>query len=1059
MSAVSEARQRLGAGWRAALWPGRVLHAAVRVAFVLLIVAVLGAAGLAWRLSQSPLDVDWLARRLETSALPADAPARLSIGGASIAWNGFQAGAEGGLEIRLRRLRLADTAGAPIARLDEADATLSVLRLFDFEVVPRRIALSGLRLRAIRDAGGNVMFDLGGLDDASPSDHSGASLADILAQLRQPAGSDRSGPGGLTALAQLKQVALHDAQVLLDDRSSGKTLRATIADLDLRRQGAGGVKGAAAGTVALGDATAALRLLADLLPGGGTHVEATLAPTQAGPIVQSTQARAAMDAAVQARATLDLSPALSPIAGELHIGSGGGAISAAGGTVRFETIKLDAAGKWDSRSWRPAAIELQRAQIVIPSARGGWPSTLDATGQMERAGGKITAALALNLDHADFADLGTLWPAAWGGHVRPWLVENVTAGTGRDGAVRLKLAAPEANPGKIELTEASGSMKGQNLTIHWLRPVPPIEHAEAQLKVLGPDVLDIAIPTAAQGAIALKDGLVHFTGLSGKDQFMTLTAGVQGSVADTLQVLRHPRLRLLDRHPLPIRGAAGTVAGKLKIDLPMKKELQAEQVGIAAQGRLADLRLAGLVAGRDLDRGDIEFDVNQDGLHAHGPATVARVTGDVEVEMDFRPGPPSQVVRRARLAGRATAAQLTASGIDPGGLITAGDAGLNALYVAQRDGISHVDVKADLSAAGLALAGWRKPPGPLAAASARLALRDDKLAGIDRIDASGPALRVLGRAEMVGDRPLMLRLDRLMLGPTQAAGEILFPSRPADPIRIRLAGPSLDLSTELAAKPGRPAETGPNWIADVHFDRVELGKGKVIGGVTVHAENDGRRLRVLHATAAAPSVQAVMEPQGSSRRISVQSADAGALLHLIDGGDNITGGALTLDAAYDDSKPSAPLSGTLKLSDFEVHDAVAVGKLLQAVTIYGIVDAMRGNGVRFTRLVLPFRYDRQQLHIGEARVSSASLGLTAGGWIDFARKIMDVRGTIVPAYAVNAALGNIPLVGRLFSPERGGGLVSVNYAVTGSTADPGISVNPLSALTPGFLRRLFNLFG
>ena len=51
------------------------------------------------------------------------------------------------------------------------------------------------------------------------------------------------------------------------------------------------------------------------------------------------------------------------------------------------------------------------------------------------------------------------------------------------------------------------------------------------------------------------------------------------------------------------------------------------------------------------------------------------------------------------------------------------------------------------------------------------------------------------------------------------------------------------------------------------------------------------------------------------------------------------------------------------------------------------------------------------------------------------------------------------MIGRLFSPERGGGLVVDQlFAVTGQDGDPQIVVNPLSALTPGFLRGLFDIF-
>jgi hypothetical protein len=80
------------------------------------------------------------------------------------------------------------------------------------------------------------------------------------------------------------------------------------------------------------------------------------------------------------------------------------------------------------------------------------------------------------------------------------------------------------------------------------------------------------------------------------------------------------------------------------------------------------------------------------------------------------------------------------------------------------------------------------------------------------------------------------------------------------------------------------------------------------------------------------------------------------------------------------------------------------------------------------------------------------------GDIDLANETADLQGTIVPAYAINSFLGNIPLLGRLFSPERGGGLFAVNYSVRGRLADPAVSVNPLSALTPGFLRGVFGIF-
>ena len=174
--------------------------------------------------------------------------------------------------------------------------------------------------------------------------------------------------------------------------------------------------------------------------------------------------------------------------------------------------------------------------------------------------------------------------------------------------------------------------------------------------------------------------------------------------------------------------------------------------------------------------------------------------------------------------------------------------------------------------------------------------------------------------------------------------------------------------------------------------------------------------------------------------------------------DNFRGGKLQLIGTFDDSAPHASLTGTATLEKFRLVDAPAIGRLLQAMTLYGAVDLLRGPGLAFSRAVVPFRWQQRVLHLDSARAFSASLGLTARGDIDMRHRTANVDGTIVPAYFFNQLLGEIPLVGRLFSPEKGGGVFAARYTVRGTLADPKVGVNPLSALTPGFLRGLFGVF-
>jgi hypothetical protein len=61
----------------------------------------------------------------------------------------------------------------------------------------------------------------------------------------------------------------------------------------------------------------------------------------------------------------------------------------------------------------------------------------------------------------------------------------------------------------------------------------------------------------------------------------------------------------------------------------------------------------------------------------------------------------------------------------------------------------------------------------------------------------------------------------------------------------------------------------------------------------------------------------------------------------------------------------------------------------------------------------------------------------------------------VPAYALNNIFSKIPLIGGLLSGGQYGGLFAINFKVSGRINAPVLTVNPLSAIAPGFLRKIF----
>jgi hypothetical protein len=490
-----------------------------------------------------------------------------------------------------------------------------------------------------------------------------------------------------------------------------------------------------------------------------------------------------------------------------------------------------------------------------------------------------------------------------------------------------------------------------------------------------------------------------------------------------------------------------------------------EDIGVSAQAKLTDVHLGGAVAGRDLDDGQLDLDVNTDRLKLFGNAALAGIPARLDAQMDFRAGPPSQVIERATITGQADAGQLASLGLDARGWVS-GPMGLQAEYAARRDSQAQLSVQADLTRASVTVdaLGWGKPAGRQAQAEAKLLLNRDRITGIDGLRAEGQGFSVLGAARFADGKPSQLLLTRAEIGRTSLTGQIAFARQPGDPMTIRLQGERLDLAPRLSRKARQKAQAGPEsagppWVLDARIGQTWLADGPPLAGLTVHAVSDGRVIREARVASGAPEYATIaIAPAARGRSLTARAQDAGALLRALVIIKTMQGGRLAVNARFDDLSPGHPLTGTATIDDFRIRNAHALGKLLQAMTLYGLVQAVQGPGLGFSQLIAPFRLENDMLELDDARAFSASLGLTTKGRIDLARNAADLQGTIVPAYFFNSMLGNLPIIGKLFSPEQGGGLFAARYSIRGNLNDPSVSVNPLSALTPGFLREIFGLF-
>jgi hypothetical protein len=1059
-----------------------------RLSLALALAVGLGLGALAWRLSQGPLELPILARQIEAAANTPEAPARLSVGHAAIAWQGWREGYLTPVEVRLSGVTIRDAGGQTRAGLPDAALSLSLPWLLTGHIAPRQVELEGLSLRLVRSADGAVRLDLGPEAAAAaevpveppPEGQEGTSfVAEVLAELMRP-------PGEATPRGALSRLRIHNARIELVEETTGLSGELQGALLDIRRRPGGGLQAEALATLAVRGAAATrvpLQAYADVT---GDPAQArlrvtlpALRPAELSGAAPALAPLAALDLPMRAELEASLAEDLQVGPWTLWADAGAGRVvlGEGGAALPLQSLSLALQGQGIG-----GEMQLTRAALrpAAPATPVGPVPTVSLTGSAApEAGGGWRAGLELALDEVAFADLPHYWPAGVGSGERSWILENVTAGSVRNGRWRVEARLPPPPAGGHaaaagpEVTALSGTAEATGVTVHWLRPIPPAERASATAR-FGLEAVVLQLHGGRQAGLELREGSsIRFAFPPGDaPPTAEMQLQIQGPAADTLALVRHPRLKLFERRPMPIREASGRVDARLSLNFPLLDDLPVEELRVRSTAKITQLRVPNLLLGQTLERGTLDLTVDNDGMRVTGSGQVMEIPARLGVELDFRPGPASQVVMKESVTARADASQIARLLDVPLEDVAAGPMVVEVRTERRRSGDGRVALRADLKDSALRIEplAWAKPPGHPSNLEASLRLQGDELQSVESFTLSAPELRLRGSAGFGRQAKLeRLTINEAAIAASRFDAEVRPPARGGEPWRLLMRGAVLDLRAVMAKDSPRDAAQpqaasdppGASFAIDARFDSALLGDARQLTALTGELHVDGRgvvRAADIGGRAGERGdFRLDITPAEGGRNLRLTAEDGGALLSAFDVVQTVRGGKLSVTGRYGSNLPGAPLAGSAEMTEFSVRDAPAFAKLLQAMTLYGLLEAARGPGLGFARLVAPFTLSRDALVLEDARAFSASLGLTAKGRLDRRRRRLEMEGTIVPAYIFNSLLGYIPLIGRLFSPEQGGGVFAATWRMQGPLDDPQVSVNPLAALTPGFLRGLFGI--
>jgi hypothetical protein len=1024
------------------------------------------------KLSMGPLSVGFIAPYIVNALEPEDGSFQVSLDDAVLTWRGWQRS----LQVRALGVKISDPSGDVRAEIPELTIGFSARALLDAQIAPTSLEVVGPRLTLARTEDGAIRF----ADEPAPAAESPPAAgesppaADADSETRPRLAGDfvnqvfsdlLAPPGPSNKLGYLTSLSILDADLTLEDRNLNITWRAPSATLivlktsdGLRMKGTFGLEiGGQTAEFAFSaeyntrdeQVSADIRL-ADVQPALFAST-APLFESLAGiklPLSGSLRMRAAFDGTVR-EVALDLTGGQGSIALPWE---------SSDASVPVRAVRLRSS----------LTRDLTVAQIDELSLDLGGPR-IAASGTVQGVSqgivdGPFEAVAELSVDDLSIALLKRLWPERAVPNARRWVIDNIHEGAIPDGRISLSGAAGDDGLAGFDVTDMSGGFRFQGLALSYFDTMSPIRRGQGKA-TMRKDSLSFAVTSAEVQGLQVGPGQVDITGLDKKDQHLAIETVVRGAVRQILTLLDHRRLGYAKALGVKPAEVGGDAAARLQIRFPLIEALTFKQVEIAAAATLRGVTLPKAAFDLDLTQGDFELQLDGNGMDIAGTGVLGITPINLTWVENFA---PRGFARQFKIQATVDDAGRRSMGLDFDEYLH-GPVGVDAVMTQYPSKANTLVLNADVTPAALDISElvWRKDSGVAGKLKAELALLGDKPTTIRDFTLETEGFSAAGNASFAADGKTIsaARLRRLAFGRSDVTADIA--KRADGGIDLALTGKSFDAAPYLKSDKDKPAPDGkaaqekltPLGIA-LTLETLYLGNSGGLTNVSARLRRNTKHWRAITVDGQpAPDkfFNLTVAPEGANRRLSVRSDDAGSVFKVLDISDNILGGRMQLAGTFDDAKPEEPLYGKLEVESFRLVKAPVIAKLLSVALLTGVLDSLRGEGIGFDRLDAPFTFKNSVIETTNARAHGAALGITAEGWINLRTDTLGLRGTIVPAYAVNSILNNIPLIGTLLG-GAGSGVFAATYRMTGSLDDPDISVNPLATLAPGFLRGLFGIF-
>lgn len=701
-------------------------------------------------------------------------------------------------------------------------------------------------------------------------------------------------------------------------------------------------------------------------------------------------------------------------------------------------------------------VDLEQGDFRRIDTRATHNVGVAVTGRLDYSGPEPHLAFGVAATRMPLSVMTRLWPVFTAADVRTWVLEHMSGGMVERVVIAGNAPLPtfKVNGPPMPEEGLSVDIETSGTTVRPISNLPAIRDADLAVHITGRNATIAlgrgTVEVEPGRKLSVAAGLFEVPDTHLKPSPSRVTLRIDGTLPAVAALLATDALRdnALTLDPASSRGA---VAAQVTVNFPLEKDMADNAATYAISADVTNFAADKMVLGQKVEAATLKVSATSGGYQVSGDVKINGTPASIELQK--KKGDADADMRLSATLDEAARRRLN---IDLGASVT----GAIPVKVTGRYGAAvkddRLNVEADLTPVKVdnLLPGWVKPPGRPARATYTL-VKSAKSVRFDDLVIEGSGASVKGSVELDNNSDIVAaNFPAFALSDGDKVA--LKADRGNDgALRVTMRGDIYDgrgfVKSALAGNNEKGKAKQTDLDLDIKIGTVAGHNGETLRGLDLKLARRGGRVRTFTMSAKigrdTPLIGDLrVRARDSHQVVYFETDDAGALFRFTDTYPKMFGGQMWV-AMDPPTQEQSPQVGTLYIRNFTIRGEATLDRVVS-----GAPGAPRGS-VEFSEMRSDFTRLPGRMAIRDGVVRGPLVGATIEGQIDYQREEVFLRGTFVPFYGLNNMFGQIPIVGMFLGGGSNEGLLGITYEAVGPPSAPRITVNPVTAIAPGLLRK------